>query len=324
MSRMVKLLIALVVVALALFGVWRWAVATGSAATLDWVDARFSRHHDVVLAQSAQYGSDPAQRVELWVPKGQDFAEPAPPPGTPVQPLRYPLMVFFHGGGWHSGAPEDYRFIARAMADMGYATALVGYRLVPDGRYPAMLEDSAAGIKWVRDNAGKHGARTDRIALMGHSAGAYNVLMMGLDPQWLAAAGVPQDAISGVVSLSGPADFYPFDKPSSQNAFGHTDTPEATQPITYARGDAPPLLMIHGTGDTVVRPYNSQNLEAAVRNAGGSVTLHEIDDASHAWTVMAFARPFDRDPAVKDWVQAFLRQTDQAPASAPVQREAAQ
>mgnify|MGYP005809550875 FL=1 len=188
-------LIVIALLALGGFALWRWAVAAGSAGTLDWIDARFPRDRDVELAARGNYGPAEAQRAEIWVPEGE-----APAGG-------FPLAVFIHGGGWNSGAPEDYRFVARSLGERGIATALVGYRLVPEGRYPAMLEDSAAGLAWVRSRADEMNVDAGRTILIGHSAGAYNVLMLALDPQFLRAAGVPRDSVAGIVSLAGPADF---------------------------------------------------------------------------------------------------------------------
>ncbi len=302
-----KLSLALLLVSLALFGLWRWAVATGAAGLLDWVDARFSREQTIALAATGAYGSHPAQKVELWRPANTTAAETAT------------LVVFIHGGGWYSGAPEDYRFVARAMGDMGYATALVGYRLVPEGRYPAMLEDSAAALRWIVENAPAQDFDTDRIVVMGHSAGAYNALMLGLDPQWLAGHGLPRDAVDGVISLAGPADFYPFDKDSSRNAFGHAENPLATQPVTFAQRGSPPVLLLHGDADTVVRPRNSRALHAALQKAGAQNELIEFPGMSHAGIIMAFARPFDGKREVLRPVEAFLADLREAPASAAVQ-----
>lgn len=296
--------------ALAGFGLWRWAVAAGSAGTLEWIDAGFSRATPVVLAARGSYGSDPAQRAELWVPAGESTDQAKP------------LVVFVHGGGWHSGAPEDYRFVARTLGEAGFATALVGYRLVPEGRFPAMLEDTAAGIRWSIDHGAKAGVRTDRIALAGHSAGAYNVLMMGLDPQWLAAAGVSPDAIGGVVSMAGPADFYPFTSESARNALGHVADPRTHQPIAFARKDAPPILLLHGTADTVVRPRNSRRLAEALRQAGGRVETREYEGMGHAGIIMGLSKPFAQDGIVIDPIVDFAGRTAApAPPSVPVQRE---
>ncbi len=295
--------------ALAGFGLWRWAVAQGSAATLEWIDARFPRETGVRKVAEGDYGSARNQNVELWVPEGD-----APAGG-------WPLAVFVYGGGWHSGATEDYRFVARTLGDAGFATALVGYRLVQDGgRFPAMLQDTAAGVRWARDHAGSHGVRTDRIALAGHSAGAYNVAMLALDPQWLEGAGVPMKSIGGVVSMAGPADFYPFTSNSARNALGQAPDPALTQPIHFARGDAPPILLLHGTADTVVRIRNSRRLKARIEAAGGEVEEREYPEMGHAGVIMGLSRPFAQRGIVRDPMVAFLREVT-AKASVPVQRK---
>ena len=93
----------LAVLALAAYGTWRWAVARGSAATLEWIDARFSRGTAVRLAAEGRWGADKRQNVELWVPEG-----PAPAGG-------WPMVAFVYGGGWHDGSTEEYRFVARTL-----------------------------------------------------------------------------------------------------------------------------------------------------------------------------------------------------------------
>lgn len=302
-------IIVLALVAIAGFALWRWAVAAGSAGTLDWIDARFQRDRGIELAAEGSYGPHAAQRAEIWVPEGD-----APPGG-------FPLVVFSHGGGWHSGEPEDYRFVARTLGDRGYAVALVGYRLVPDGRFPAMLEDTAASLRWVRDRAGDAGADASRVVLIGHSAGAYNVLMMGLDPQWLEKAGVPERSIAGIVSMAGPADFHPFTKDSSRNAMGHVADPQITQPINFARTGSAPILLMHGTVDDVVRPYNSRNLARALEAEGAPVRLIEYDGMSHAGLVMGLSHPFAQSGKVLDPLLEFIEKSLAQQASVPVQRE---
>ena len=312
-------LITILLLALAGFALLRWALAAGSAATLDWIDARFPRETGIELAAEGRYGPAEAQRAEIWVPEG------AAPAGG------FPLAVFVHGGGWHSGAPEDYRFVARSLGERGIATALVGYRLVPEGRYPIMLEDSAAGLGWVRENAAMADVRADRAVLIGHSAGAYNVLMLGLDPRYLRTAGIPRESLAGVVSMAGPADFFPFDTDSSKNAFGHVADGRATQPVTQATGEnlvgAPPFLLMHGTADETVRPYNSRNLAAAIEAGGGTVDLVEYDGMSHAGIVMGLSKPFAQNGEVLDPILAFIadhsdgRKQGEQQASVPVQGE---
>lgn len=297
--------VALLVVLVAGGLLW-WAVATDPAGTLDRVDARFSRSRAATLAERAQYGSDPAQKLAIYVPQG------AAPAGG------FPLVVFFHGGGWHSGDPYSYGWIARALAEQGYASALVGYRLKEAGRFPVMLQDSAAGTRFALAAAGKHGIDPARVVLMGHSAGAYNATMLSLERQWLAREGVPDGTVTGAVILAGPADFYPFTKQSSRDALGHWPRPQDTQPVNFARADAPPLLLVHGAEDTVVRPRNARNLAQRLTEAGAPTQAVLMAGMSHDDLVLKLARPFDRDARVKTAVFDFLR-AHAGPASAPVQ-----
>ncbi|MET0179788.1 MAG: alpha/beta hydrolase [Novosphingobium sp.] len=298
------------VAALALLaGLAWWAVESDAAGLLDRIDASFPRDRPARLAIATRYGEDPAHKLELFVPGG------SPPRGR-----GFPLVVFFHGGGWHAGNPHDYRFVARTLADKGYATALVGYRLNRAGRYPAMLEDSAAGVGWLARHAGKHGIDTSQMVLTGHSAGAYNAVMLALDRRWLAREGLPAGIVAGAVGLAGPYDFYPWTKASARNAMGHWPRPAETQPVTFARPDAPPLLLIAGTADTLVRPRNARALTKAMRAARGPVTVVWVKGAGHDHLVITLARPFDLDGRVTTPLFAFLARVLPADsASGPVQ-----
>jgi acetyl esterase/lipase len=149
-----------------------------------------------------------------------------------------PVIVFFYGGGWDSGRRQDYAWAGRALAAQGFLTIVADYRLVPEVRFPAFLEDCAHAVRWAQTNAARLGGDPQRIVLVGHSAGAYNAVMLALDQRYLAAAGVDASAIRGVIGLAGPYDFYPFDVAASINAFGSYPAPLQTQPVTFARADA--------------------------------------------------------------------------------------
>jgi acetyl esterase/lipase len=300
-------LIIAALLAAALYGAWRYALATNAVAVLDWADRQLGGTDGYVVALTdGSYGPDPAQRVEVIVP-----SQPATVPR--------PVLVFFHGGGWHSGQPGDYHFIGRTFARAGYVVVLPGYRLVPEGRYPAMLEDGAAALTWTRDHAAAHGGDPARVAVMGHSAGAYIAAMLGLERQWLGRAGVEDGFIKGVVGLSGPYDFFPWTSDSARKAFGHVPDPAQTQPVTYVRGDAPPMLLLTGDADTTVKPRNSRALATALSEAGMPTAPVVLAGVDHSGTVMKLAAPFSRDRRVLDPALAFLaaRTAPSAPVHAP-------
>lgn len=294
-------LITLALVAAALFGAWRYAMATNAVALLDWADRVVGGSSGVVVAETGvKVGSHPAQHLEVIAPETRG---------------PHPVVVFIHGGGWHSGIPGDYHFVGRALARAGYLVVLPGYRLGQDGRYPAMLEDSAAAVRWTQDNAARLGGDPGRVFLLGHSAGAYNAVMLGLERQWLGRQGVPEDFVKGVIGLSGPYDFAPFTTDAAVAAFGHVPDPAQTQPVHFARADAPPMLLLTGDQDVTVKPRNSIALAKALTAAGAPTQAVVLKGVDHAGTVMKLAHPFRRDARVLDAVLAFLAQ-HQSPSAA--------
>lgn len=303
LGRMGWIAVTLGALALGLFGLWRYVHATNSVALLDWADQTVGRTTGTALAASGvTFGPDPAQRLDVIVPNASG---------------PHPVLVFIHGGGWHAGRPEDYRFVGRQFARAGYVVVLAGYRLGPDGVYPRMLEDGAAAVAWVKDNIAAHGGDPARVFLMGHSAGAYNAAMLALERQWLGRAGVEEGFIKGVVGLSGPYDFFPFTSDSARNAFGHVADPAMTQPIGFARGDAPPMLLLTGDADETVKPRNSAALARALTAAGLPTRAVILPGLDHSDPVIKLAAPFNRDRQVIDPVLAFL--AAHGGASAPVQ-----
>lgn len=224
------------------------------------------------------FGEGPRRRLDVYPGAGPAGAKP--------------VVVFIYGGSWASGRRQDYAWVGRALAAQGFLTVVPDYRLVPDNVYPDFLADCAAAVRWARDNAARYGGDPERIVLMGHSAGAYNAIMLALDRRFLDAAGVPQTAIRGAVGLAGPYDFYPWDTPVSEAAFGRFPDPLQTQPVTFARADAPPLLLLHGDADTTVRPRNVARLEARMQAAGGQVETKIYPGMDHKGAVLALSRPF--------------------------------
>ncbi len=291
----------------------RYATTRGSVALLDRADRLLAGGERAIrLAVTAQFGDDPAQRLALFVPTAATL-DPA------MTGRALPLVVFIHGGGWDSGDPDDYRFIARNLAPAGYAVVLAGYRLGHAGRYPAMLEDAAAALRWIAAHAPAQGGDAARVVLMGHSAGAYNAVMVALDRHWLGQSGLADGALRGAVGLAGPYDFLPLDDPGTIAAFGQADHPLQTQPIHHARGDAPPLLLIHGNDDVRVAPRHSLALARAVASAGGRCDTRMLDGAGHEGLIMRFARPFLSDRRALAAVRAFLAAVTADRASPPVQ-----
>jgi len=250
-----------------------------------------------LAASGVSFGADPRLKLDVWVPRA-----PA------ARPL--PVVVFFYGGGWSSGERGDYGFVGRALAARGFVTIIPDYRLVPEVRFPTFVEDGALAVKWARDHAADYGGDPRRLSLSGHSAGAYIAAMLALDPHFLADAGVEPASVCAAALLSGPFDFYPFTDQRSRAALGQWQSPRDTQPISFVRADAPPMLLMHGTADTVVRPRNSERLAAALTRAGATAELKLYPGKSHIDTIKSFSPLFRGATAALADSVAFLDAQD--------------
>ena len=235
-----------------------------------------------------------------------------------------PVVVFIYGGGWDSGRRQDYRFVGLALARRGYVTVVPDYRLYPQVRWPAFLQDNAVAVRWARDHAAQYGGDPARMVLMGHSAGAYDAVMLGLDRRWLAAVGMdPRRDLKGVVGLAGPYDFLPLDTDKLRDLFGPPDGRPATQPINHVSGDEPPLFLGVDVGDKVVRPGNTTRLAAKARAAGAQVEVRAYKGVSHALLVGAIAAPLRfLAPVLADSARFIDARTGAAPSgpTAPAAR----
>ena len=246
--------------------------------------------------RGASFGPDPRHKLDVYVPASKSAES-------------LPVVIFFYGGGWVDGNRGDYAFAGRAFAAQGFVAVVADYRLVPQVRFPAFNQDGALAVKWVRDNIARFGGDPARIAVSGHSAGAYIAAMIALDRHYLTDIGVDPAIIRAAALLSGAYDFYPFTEPLGRNALGQWPRPPETQPISFARADAPPMLLMHGTADTVARPYNSQNLSAKLQKLGAPVTLRLYPGKSHIDTIKSLSPAFrGSTPALADSI-AFLRRT---------------
>lgn len=225
-----------------------------------------------------------------------------------------PVVVFFYGGRWSGGSRRDYGFVGKALASRGWVVVVPDYRLYPVVRYPQFLDDCAQAVLWARQHAGRFGGDSERLVLMGHSAGAYNAAMLALRPGLLGSTGNGAPGwLRGVVGVAGPYDFLPITDPVLREVFGPSDQWPQTQPVNHVATDTPPLLLVHGTADTTVRPRNSASLTARVTAHGGSATQLLLPGLDHIWPLIALAGPLRWRAPVLDRIDDFLRQVTASP-----------
>jgi acetyl esterase/lipase len=215
------------------------------------------------------YGADPLQKLDFWHATG---SKPAP------------LIVFVHGGGWKRGDKRNATGVAKvehAVAE-GYAFASINYRLVPAATVEQQAADVSAAIGWLRRNAERLGIDASRIVLMGHSAGAHLVALVGTDPRYLVAAGLSFADLRGVIALDGACYDVPrqiaeggrFMHDTYVEAFGSDPARQrALSPsLQAASPNAPAFLILHI--DRVDGKSQSEGLAKALVRAG---TPAEVD-----------------------------------------------
>lgn len=255
-----------------------------------------------VLASDLPFADGDRKRLDIYAPKA--LSGPAP------------VVMFIYGGSWKQGRRQDYQFVGKALAANGFIVVIPDYRLYPEVTYPDFLEDNAQAVKWIEDNIGSYGGDTSRFFIAGHSAGAYNAAMLGLEKSFLRDYNVTMP-VKGIAAISGPYDFYPFEYDEVRTVFGQNDNPEGTQPINLVAPDRPPMLVVSGTSDPIVRVQNSQHFAAKMREAGDWVTEKYYDGLGHMEPVFAIGSMWRwRAPVLADMV-AFFTQFGAFPSGAP-------
>jgi acetyl esterase/lipase len=225
-----------------------------------------------------------------------------------------PVVVWIHGGGFMFGdrrhLPETLRpdQVFDALLDAGLAVATIDYRHALEAPFPAQLHDAKAAVRYLRAHAAELGISTERIGVMGESAGGHIAAMVGLTahrPDLEGTHGVvgPSSAVDVVVDWYGPADLETMPRATLPPAVAAKLPPELhvapedqltrglegaaladASPITHVTSDAPSFLLVHGTADWLVPYAQSEQLTAALTAAGVDARLVPVEGAEHIFT----------------------------------------
>jgi acetyl esterase/lipase len=217
--------------------------------------------------QTLSYGADKLQQLDFYPAADGNH--------------RAPLVLFVHGGGWKRGSKDsaDGRWKAPHYTGLGYAYASINYRLAPDNTVEDQAADVAASLRYLIDHANQLGFDPARIVIMGHSAGAHLVALIGTDEQYLRHAGLSFARILGVLPIDGAAYDVPRQMENSGNfmhktylqVFGEDPARQrALSPALHAQApNTPAFLIIHVQREEGVA--QAKELEAALKQAGTPV-----------------------------------------------------
>lgn len=243
----------------------------------------------------------PAQKLDVYLPKKGRHP--------------FPVIVSIHGGAFMAGDKGDFQVLPMlAGLQRGYAVVSINYRMSGEAKFPALVHDVKAAIRWIRAEAGRWGFDAQRIAAWGGSAGGYQAAMAGVSAGVAEledlSLGNPEQSsqVQAVVDWFGPTDFLKMDEQLAASGFTlspetahHGDrSPEslilgakitlipervkAANPETYIRAGAPPFLIQHGTQDDIVphlqSVYFAEKLTAVL--GPERVTLDLLEGARHA------------------------------------------
>jgi acetyl esterase/lipase len=217
-----------------------------------------------------------------------------------------PAVIEIHGGAFTEGEPDVVR--NRLLAENGFFTASIQYRLSQEATFPAQIHDSKAAVRWVRAHADEYHIDTSRVGVWGTSAGGHLAALVGTSgdvPKLEGDGGSAgySSAIQAVIDECGPTDMAdrvslvpPGELWWIEQLFGgplgdRPDLVRLANPITHIRPNCPPFLIVHGELDDVVPVRSSELLYEALEAAECNATFIRIPGAGHD-----FAESWDRSP----------------------------
>ena len=200
-----------------------------------------------------------------------------------------PAVLVVHGGAWRFGNRKQLRGYAGALAKAGIVSFAIDYRLAPQHKFPAQIEDCRSAVKWVRSNADDYKVDPTKLGAIGYSAGGHLVSLLGTTGEAPNAKNGNVDTRLQVVVAGGaPTDFRWFPDKGKWCEFlmgGTLDTvPEnfyAASSSAFADKDDPPTFFFNGTEDTLVPLPWSQSCYGALKAAGVKTEFHKIEGAGH-------------------------------------------
>jgi acetyl esterase/lipase len=253
-------------------------------------------HRKNVYRSSVRYGDSPAQLLDVW--RREEL---------PTQPG--PVLLFVPGGAWVHGSRllQGYALMSH-LAEMGWVCLSIDYRVAPNHRWPQHITDVKTAIAWARANVDKFGGDRDFVALAGTSAGGHLAALAGLtanDPEL--QDDLPEGSDTSVDAVVGIYGRYDWEDRSTverarfvdflervvvkRKIDRHPEIFRKASPIARTHADAPPFLVIHGSGDTVIPVQQARDFVEKLRSASRALVGYvELPGAGHGFDMTDGAR----------------------------------
>ncbi len=250
------------------------------------------------------FGDDYYQKLDIYLPDKTALS---------TQHDTVPVILFCHGGGWNFGYKEWNGFMAPALIDLPAIFVSVSYRLAPEHKFPAPLEDVLSGLAWVYNNIADHGGDPTRIFMGGWSAGGTLAALAAVRRDLYSDFGLPDDVIKGCVATSTPFDHRVDNPPPGSTTerlqrqlFTRPEHVVETSAMAYLEGLNTPFFISHGENDFPHVMATSKLMYKALTAQGTPAKYHIFPTFDH------YQNNLDQGRRGNEWVETVRRMmTDQ-------------
>ena len=181
---------------------------------------------------------------------------------------------------------------------------MCNYRLSPEVKHPAHVEDVAKAFAWTCENVAKYGGSAEKLFVCGHSAGGHLVALLATDPTYLKAENRSPDDIRGVIAISGVYKILP--NAVFKNAFGEdAEVCKKASPLTHVSGKHPPFLLAHADNDYPTLAGMAEQMRKSLQKACCATELLECKDRNHITIITSFVNADDAlNKATREFITA--------------------
>lgn len=229
------------------------------------------------IRHNLAYGLKARQRLDLYISDRKQ---------------QKPLILFVHGGAWRHGDKSAYKFVGEAFSRFGYDVAVLNYHLAPEHKFPSYVTDLAVALNYLEQQQAKLGISTENIALMGHSAGAFNIASLLYHPQHYDLT-IKQN-IKALIGIAGPYHFDYKGDPLAEHAFEHDVPFDQVMPYYFVKNNSVKHYLFLAENDQIVKDKNSLDFKLQLEQQGNHCEIRVIPKTGHISIMGSVSSLFSR------------------------------
>lgn len=229
------------------------------------------------IRHNLAYGLKARQRLDLYISDRKQ---------------QKPLILFVHGGAWRHGDKSAYKFVGEAFSRFGYDVAVLNYHLAPEHKFPSYVTDLAVALNYLEQQQAKLGISTENIALMGHSAGAFNIASLLYHPEHYDLT-IKQN-IKALIGIAGPYHFDYKGDPLAEHAFEHDVPFDQVMPYYFVKNNSVKHYLFLAENDQIVKDKNSLDFKLQLEQQGNHCEIRVIPKTGHISIMGSVSSLFSR------------------------------